>query len=97
MNYNFIWDKKKANLNLFKHKISFERAATIFRDPNSLSIFDDDHSSFEDRSITLGIDFVGVLLVVCHTFNQIDNDNVNIRIISSRKANKKEIINYKGT
>jgi predicted RNase H-like HicB family nuclease len=42
--YNFEWDPSKAILNLRKHKISFERAAEVFLDPNMLSIEDDEHS-----------------------------------------------------
>ena len=48
INYNFEWDPNKARLNQVKHGISFEEAATVFRDPQALSIFDDEHSSNED-------------------------------------------------
>ena len=95
MKYNFEWDPDKAKKNLIKHKISFEKAATIFRDPNALSIYDNEHSANEDRWITLGIDNSGVLIIVCHTFIQNDDNDINIRIISARKANKKEINQYK--
>ena len=95
MNYNFEWDPDKAKKNQIKHKISFERSATIFNDPNTLSIYDNEHSINEDRWISLGIDNGGVLIVVCHTFVQIDDNNISIRIISARKANKKEINQYK--
>lgn len=30
------WDQRKAKSNLRKHKVSFEEAATAFRDPLSL-------------------------------------------------------------
>jgi uncharacterized DUF497 family protein len=56
--YIFEWDSQKARENLRKHRISFERAATIFRDPQALSIFDTDHSENEDRWITLVQRFV---------------------------------------
>ncbi|MBF0230393.1 MAG: BrnT family toxin [Desulfamplus sp.] len=46
------------------HKISFQRAATVFRDPYMVSIFDDEHSETEDRWITLGTDENGILEVV---------------------------------
>ena len=55
MNYNFEWDPQKARLNHKKHGIRFEEAATIFRDPKALTIFDPDHSKIEDRWITMGI------------------------------------------
>ena len=55
MNYNFEWDPHKAQHNYRKHKIRFEEAATVFTDPRALTIFDSDHSEYEDRWITMGI------------------------------------------
>mgnify|MGYP001815013482 FL=1 len=49
MNYNFEWDPIKAEANIKKHKVSFEEAATVLRDPNALTIFDPDHGEKEDR------------------------------------------------
>ena len=95
INYNFEWDPNKARSNQVKHGISFEEAATVFRDPQALSIFDDEHSSNEDRWITIGISNAGRLVVVCHTFQKEDESNVAIRVFSSRKANKKETKQYK--
>ena len=86
MNYNFEWDPNKANINADKHKVHFEEAATIFRDPMALTIYDPDHSETEERWLTIGISKNGNLLVVCHTYNQEDQNSVSIRIFSSRKA-----------
>ncbi len=94
MEYYFEWDANKAKKNLVKHKISFDRASTIFRDPNALSIYDAEHSIEEDRWVTMGSDNSGILLIVCHTFTQNDNEEISIRIISSRKANKTESKQY---
>ena len=94
MQYNFEWDPKKAKTNKVKHKVSFELSATVFKDPKALSIYDDEHSGHEDRWITLGLASNSSLLVVHHTFKHIDGDNVAIRIISSRKATKKEKKQY---
>lgn len=90
MRYNFDWDPQKERTNLRKHGISFRRAATVFRDPNQTSLYDDEHSLNEDRWITLGLDSRGVLCVVIHTFEQIDEGMVEIRIISARTATKAE-------
>jgi len=49
LRYYFEWDPSKANENLRKHKISFERAATVFLDAYTISIFDKEHSQDEDR------------------------------------------------
>ncbi len=95
MQFNFEWDPDKAKLNRQKHKVSFELAATIFSDPTSLTIYDEEHSESEDRWITLGISQNGNLLVVIHAFNEIDNETANIRIISARKATKRELKQYK--
>ncbi|MCB4791846.1 MAG: BrnT family toxin [Elusimicrobia bacterium] len=88
----FEWDKKKDNSNKKKHGISFEEAKTIFYDPNALLIHDPSHSDHEDRFIMLGVSRILRLLVVCHCYRK---DDEIIRIISARKANKKEQKQYK--
>ena len=94
MRYIFAWDPGKAKDNLRDHRISFERAATIFRDPQALSIFDAAHSHEEERWITLGLDRSGSVLVVVHTFHQIDAASCQIRIISAWRATTKETRQY---
>ena len=94
MRYDFHWDPKKATANVRKHQISFERAATIFRDPHLLSIPDEEHSEAEERWITMGLDENGILLVLVHTFEKTVANSARIRIISARKATKKETNNY---
>ncbi len=76
MRYRFEWDPAKEKANIHKHKVSFRKAATVFRDPNQLSIYDQEHSEDEDRWITMGIDDGGVLGVVVHTCKQVD-ENLN--------------------
>lgn len=87
----FEWDDKKDNTNKRKHGISFEEARTAFYDENAIQYFDPDHSDEKDRFILLGISFKLKILIVCHCFR--DNDLV-IRIISARKADKEEEIEY---
>jgi uncharacterized protein len=94
--YNLEWDPFKARDNITKHKVSFEQAATVFKDPNAISIFDNDHSAGEDRWITMGLTSNGILIVVHHTYKLIDNETGEIRVISSRKASKKEKKQYVG-
>jgi uncharacterized DUF497 family protein len=96
LRYDFEWDPIKALKNKGKHKVNFERATQIFMDPLSVSIYDNDHSINEDRWITLGKDNNDVLLVVNHTYNEINEYQCNIRIISARKATNKERKQYKG-
>ena len=95
MRYEFDWDPNKEVKNVRKHKVSFHQAATIFRDPNQLSIYDEDHSEVEDRWITIGLDSAGVLRVVVHTFRQVRSDLCKIRIISARRATANEAKRYR--
>lgn len=90
MRYYFDWDPNKAKANRKKHEIGFEQASTIFLDPRMITVFDTEHSEHEDRWATIGIDRNGILLVVVHTFQQLDADCCRIRIISARKATRKE-------
>ena len=88
---SFAWDRTKAESNLKKHKISFEEAQTVFSDSNARMIFDPEHSGDEDRFILLGISSGLRLIVVCHCYIE---DDMAIRIISARKANKNEQKQY---
>ena len=90
----FDWDTNKAKANRKKHGIGFEQASTIFIDPRMISVFDAEHGEHEDRWATVGIDTNGILLVVIHTFQQVDADCCRIRIISARKATRKESKQY---
>jgi uncharacterized DUF497 family protein len=92
--YQFEWDPAKARQNARKHRLTFERAATVFKDPNALSLFDEDHSDEEERWITLGLDETGALLVVSHTYDEEAEDHARVRLISVRKATKNETKQY---
>lgn len=94
MQYEFDWDPVKARQNLQKHGVSFERAARIFLDPFAISIFDEHHSESEDRWITIGSETNEVLLVVIHTFRDVDINSAIVRIISARKADREEAQQY---
>jgi uncharacterized DUF497 family protein len=94
VDYDFEWDPNKARLNRRKHGVTFEEAATVFRDPRAVSVFDAAHSGKEDRWITMGISAGGVLLVVHHTFEEVNGHTVKVRMFSSRKATKNEIDQY---
>ena len=87
----FVWDNQKASINRRKHGVSFEEAQTVFDDCEALRILDPDHSEDEDRFLILGLSSVLRLLVVCHCFRENDEQ---IRIISARKATKRESATY---
>ena len=81
----FEWDPRKAAENRARHGVTFEEAATVFRDPLSATGADPDHSVDEDRFITFGMSTAGRLLVVAHS----DRDDT-IRIISARPVTPSE-------
>ena len=87
----FELDDKKNQKNIKKHGISFEEAASVFEDDESLIIAYDVHSDNEDRFILIVFSFKANLLVVCHCYHQKDSI---IRIISARKADSKERQKY---
>lgn len=51
----FEWDPAKAAENLAKHGVSFEEAATVFRDALSVTGLDPDHSIEEERLVVFGV------------------------------------------
>ena len=88
---HFTWDPAKARLNERKHGVSFEEAQTIFFDDNARLEHDPDHSEDEDRFILLGLSTKLRVLVACHCYRA---DDAEIRLISARKATKKERQQY---
>ena len=85
----FAWDINKEKVNIQKRGITFEQASYVFSDPFALSKYDDEHSEDEDRWILLGKSLNENILVVVHTFRK-DDDTEFVRIISARRATKKE-------
>ena len=83
----FTWDSRKTSSNQRKHGISFEEAETVFYDENARLMSDPDHSHDEDRFVMIGMSSKLRTLVVCHCYRR--GDSV-IRIISARKATKRE-------
>lgn len=81
----FEWNPDKAKLNLEKHGVSFQEAATVFNDPLSITFPDPDHSIGENRYIIIGISRFEQLLVVAHT-----DRGDKVRIISARKVTRPE-------
>ena len=89
MPLSFEWDENKAKSNLAKHGVSFAEATTVFGDPQSLTIPDPEHSQTEDRFVSMGSSHRQKLLVVVHT-----ERGDSIRIISARRASRKERKSY---
>lgn len=89
----FEWDKAKAAANLKKHQVSFAEAKSIFFDEFGVQFFDDGHSADDDRFLMLGMSSSAKLLIVCHCER---DHGATIRIISARKATKRESAFYRG-
>ena len=89
MSLRFEWDEQKAQSNYKKHEVHFNEALTIFGDPFLLTFFDESHSDFEDRLVSIGTSDRNRILIVVHT-----ERGETIRIISSRKATLPERLRY---
>jgi uncharacterized protein len=92
--FHFEWDPAKARQNARRHRVTFEQGATVFLDPNALSLFDEQHSDEEERWLILGLDQTGVLLVISHTYHEEAENSARVRLISARKATKSETKQY---
>jgi uncharacterized DUF497 family protein len=85
----FEWNPEKAEANFRKHRVAFAEAATVFRDPLSITICDPDHSQDEDRYLTVGKTARGRAVVVAHT-----DRSSRTRIISARELTRAEREDY---
>ncbi|MDB5814829.1 MAG: hypothetical protein JWN23_1946 [Rhodocyclales bacterium] len=90
----FEWDRAKAATNLKKHGVSFEEAQSVFFDEFAVQFFDEEHSAQEERFLMLGMNFDANLLLVCHCEREA---GAVIRIISARKATRREQAFYGGS
>ena len=86
----FRWDSQKAQSNLRKHRVSFDEAKTCFNDPLLVTYPDELHSQSEERWISIGISNQHRVLLTVHTETETSEEEIVIRIISSRKATTKE-------
>ncbi|MEK6544435.1 MAG: BrnT family toxin [Elusimicrobiota bacterium] len=87
----FEWDPRKGRSNEHKHGISFEEARAVFYDENARFMADPEHSQDEERFVMLGLSSKPRILVVCHCYRATGSI---IRIISARRATKKETLQY---
>jgi uncharacterized protein len=82
----FTWDERKNRANRKKHRISFETATLVFDDPFHISVQDREVDG-EARWQTIGMVNGVHVLLVAHT---VDEDAGLIRILSARKATRRE-------
>lgn len=81
----FEWDEQKEKTNIKKHGLDFETATRVFNDENHLEWYDEKHSEYEDRYITIGL-IDDIACVIMAVYNEREEA---IRIISARKATTK--------
>lgn len=89
MTLRFGWDPRKAAINLAKHGVAFEEAATVFGDPFGRISDDPRHSIDEERSVLLGFSRRRRLLAVM--FAERDE---TVRLINARRATRGERRKY---
>ena len=89
MSILFEWDPNKAASNARKHGVTFEEAAMVFRDDFSITVPDPDHSTVEERFITVDRSGQNRLLMVSHK----EQEGI-VRIISARKLTRTERRQY---
>ncbi|HPA44655.1 MAG TPA: BrnT family toxin [bacterium] len=87
MRMEFLWDERKNVSNQRKHGVSFEEAQTVFFDESAFEYDDPDHSEEEERFLMLGLSCRLRILVISYCFS---SQEERIRIISARKATRKE-------
>lgn len=87
---DFDWDAVKEAINRRKHGVSFEDAAEVLQSSLAITVDDLAHSLVEDREKTIGPSPRGRVLIVVHT-KRVEG---LIRIISARKADRREVADY---
>jgi uncharacterized DUF497 family protein len=83
------FDPHKNRKNITSHGISFAEVEAVFFDAMAITVQDNDHD--EQRMVTLGMDAIGRIIVVCYLWR-----GSNIRVISARKAELHERRIYEG-
>ncbi len=91
---SFDWDPRKAARNFKDHGVSFEEAQSVFYDDYAVQFFDEEHSDNKERFVLLGMSLRQRVLVVCHC--ERGDDGEVIRLVSARRATKRESSYYKG-
>ncbi|WP_294157577.1 BrnT family toxin [uncultured Selenomonas sp.] len=86
----FEWDENKNRKNIAKHGIDFKMATQVFEDERLLEFPDDQHSEYEERYLAIGnVKHMIMILTVVYT-----ERGDAIRIISARRATKREEARY---
>ena len=90
----FESDEDKNGKNIKKHGVSFDKAEEVFGDPFHISLLDKRFDYFEERWITIGSTKGSDILVVGHLYYLTAEGGEVIKIITARRAVKKEREQY---
>ncbi|HEU6440385.1 MAG TPA: BrnT family toxin [Terriglobales bacterium] len=82
----YDWNRRKARQNAWKNDVTFPEAETVLLHPDRLEMFDEIHSEYEPRTVTIGWSNLGRLLVVITS----EGGRRRPRIISAWRATKRE-------
>ena len=85
----FEWDESENKINKKKHGVSFEMAVRVYLDDKRIEKLDTEHSTLEERTNVIGRVSDTLILFVVET-----DRNGNKRIISARKAEPDEEVEY---
>jgi uncharacterized protein len=91
MSDSFEWDPEKERANFAKHGVTFIEAQSVFVDPLAWMATDEEHSWGERRYTILGRSEQHRLLFVVYAYR-----GDRIRIISARRATRREAKTYEG-
>jgi uncharacterized DUF497 family protein len=91
----FDWDPAKAASNAAKHNVTFREAMTVFLDPFVRTILDPDYIGDEERWVSMGEASTGNLLVIVHSWREMDPYRTAVRIISARRPTRREARQYR--
>jgi uncharacterized DUF497 family protein len=84
----FQWDDTRAASNVADHRVTFEAAREVFKDPFALDWLDESEGYGEDRYSVIGMS-EGRLVYVAYTMR-----DEAIRIISARRAEAQDRRRY---
>ena len=90
----FTWNEEKNKENMQKHGVDFREVQEIFDDPFHFSMMDTRFNYFEERWITIGRAKNGLTVVAGHLYLFDEKGTETVRLITARKATRKEREDY---
>ena len=84
----YEWDEAKREANLRKHGFDFDDADSVYESPDKVTFKEDDRGELRWRDLA-PVEWAGSILSLVYTLR-----GYNIRIISFRKASRRERRTY---